>query len=337
MKIIISHKSALEYWRLHRNENIGSVSVNHQICVPDRLPNITDLRDILPKGLSYPVNLLFGSATDRRKSKLVHPHVYKGSTSEFFFVRIAKDVLVCSPEFCFFQMAGYLSLVKLIELGFEFCGTYCLPNSGNDRLDGFGNGSETTNRKNFGHPQLTTSKALKKCISQMEGVRGLQKSSRAQRNIIEGSASPMETILTMLLCLPHKLGGYELPAPELNKKIDMKKPAALRPGQSMMHELSNAYYVCDLFWPDADIAVEYDSESYHTGAGRIARDAKKRFDLAKLGIEVITVTIGQVKDITEFESLAYYIAKKIHKRIQIKNKHFRKAQQELRDSLLKFH
>ena len=31
-----------------------------------------------------------------------------------------------APEFCFLQMAGCLSLVQLIQLGFELCGTYAV-------------------------------------------------------------------------------------------------------------------------------------------------------------------------------------------------------------------
>ena len=79
---------------------------------------------------------------------------------------------------------------------------------------------------------------------------------------------------------------------------------------------------------------EYDSDFYHTGANRIAADSKRRLDLAALGINVITVTGGQIRNVSEFENLARLITKTLGKRLRYKMPEFLKAQRELRGLLL---
>jgi hypothetical protein len=160
----------------------------------------------------------------------------------------------------------------------------------------------------------------------MKGVRGQKQAARALRYIVDGSASPMETVLTMLLTLPPLLGGYRFPLPILNGRIV--------PGKSAKASSSKSYYSCDLFWPDLDLAVEYDSDHFHTGAERIASDSKRRNSLALIGIVVITVTSRQIRSIVEFEKVARQIAGNMDRRLQVKSPQFLKAQRELRGHLL---
>ena len=58
----------------------------------------------------------------------------------------------------------------------------------------------------------------------------------------------------------------------------------------------NAYFCCDLLWPEARVAVEYDSTMFHTGARRIAADSERRNALAYLGVDVVSVTRDQLMD-----------------------------------------
>lgn len=80
----------------------------------------------------------------------------------------------------------------------------------------------------------------------------------------------METLLALLLYLPNNLGGYGLKKPKLNYRVDA--PASLR-------ELADrSYCLCDLCWPEANLAVEYDSRLHHSEPGRQAamRDGAAR-------------------------------------------------------------
>jgi very-short-patch-repair endonuclease len=52
----------------------------------------------------------------------------------------------------------------------------------------------------------------------------------------------------------------------------------------------------DLAYPDARVAIEYDSDSWHTGVRRRHRDAERRNRLRAAGWTVIEVTAAQVHD-----------------------------------------
>jgi len=330
---IICSKTALEYWRLYGRESAVNFAKQRGEGLPAGHEKHAAKWDLMSLGLSQPINLMVGDQNSKRKTKIFQTRVYTGPIPDGSIVRIGDWLSVCSPEFCFFQMAGELPLVKLIELGFELCGSSSLaagsePNSipADEPEYGAGNPDKTL----YGYQQLTNTKALKTFTKYMAGVRGQKKAYRALRYIADGSASPMETILFMLLTLPHKLGGFELPAPELNKRIDLKTTVK----QRAKHVSEKTFYICDLFWPKANLAVEYDSDIYHTGADRIAKDAKKRLDLEARGITPITVTSSQIRNAIEFENLAGALAKKLNKRLRYQGANFSRNNQQLRSLLL---
>ena len=322
MDIIISHKSALEYWRLHGNTKICDTAARlHRKTPPVSISNIADIRKKAPDGLSYPIDILVGSQNAKWKSEVFRPRVYTGPTPDGCFVSIGEGMAVSAPQYLYFQIAGEMPLAKLVQLGLELCGTYTLPLN-----DEYSPGEETTDKVLYNQPQFTNVKALKAFAARMKGVNGYKKISRALRFIADGSASPMETILFILLTLPYKLGGFGLPAPVLNRRIDIENPAK--------RGTRKTQYKCDLFWPKAHVAVEYDSDFYHTGADRIARDSKKRLDLEAHGVTVIPMTSRQIRNPDELEKLARLIARRLRKRLQYKNPQFKKAQRELRSLLL---
>ncbi|MCL1895345.1 MAG: hypothetical protein FWG03_02225 [Clostridiales bacterium] len=119
-------------------------------------------------------------------------------------------LMVSSPEFCFLQMAGQLTLAKLIELGYELCGVYSMPNADDKNVP---------ERGFYNRQPLTSIKKLKAFLDSMPGVKGRKKAMRALRYLRDGSASPMETKLAILLTLPYMLGGYGFSLPEMNKRI----------------------------------------------------------------------------------------------------------------------
>ena len=92
-----------------------------------------------------------------------------------------------APEFCFLQMAGCLSLVQLIQLGFELCGTYAL-----------------VGERPGGSPcRPVDDEGQASCFCRaVIRARGCKKAARAVRYVQDGAASPMETMLAMMLCLP---------------------------------------------------------------------------------------------------------------------------------------
>lgn len=219
-------------------------------------------------------------------------HTWSGSGEADSFVQVSKGLYVSSPEACFLQLARQLSLVELVEVGFEFCGTYGLS-------DEAPRGFET--RK-----PLATKRSLERYLTKSSGQFGVKKALKALGYVVENSASPMETMLVLLLCLPTYLGGYGFEHPQLNYQIEV-----------LDHRLSgrkDRWCVCDLYWPCAKLALEYDSDMFHTDSGRIARDSDRRSDLLGQRIALISVTRQQVFDARMFDRLTNTLAKCLNKR-----------------------
>lgn len=130
----------------------------------------------------------------------------------------------------------------------------------------------------------------------------------------------------MLLCLPPRRGGFGLDKPIMNARIDMNgrlSPLSASP-----------YYECDLYWPQAKLAVEYDSELEHANGRQLSRDARKRVDLAARGITVISLTKQQVLHIPSMEQVAREIAHITGKRLRKETCGLTDARIELRKALI---
>lgn len=112
----------------------------------------------------------------------------------------------------------------------------------------------------------------------------------------------MESLLSMLLCLPPSLGGFGLPRPELNYPIET-------------NEGSIAIRRCDLCWPDQQFALEYDSDTFHSDTSKLHLDSSRRSTLEKAGIHVVSVTKNQVFDRSQLFSLATIVSKRLGKRL----------------------
>lgn len=130
----------------------------------------------------------------------------------------------------------------------------------------------------------------------------------------------------MMLCLPYGLGGYGIEMPLLNCRINV--PRELK---RIAHK---RFYVCDLYWPDAQLAVEYDSDMFHTGTQRISSDSKRRNSLASMDILVITVTRPQIGNWEELKKVARLLAKHTGKRIRCVEAAFSRAHFDLRAQVL---
>ena len=119
MEPVLSHLSALEYWRSVR---VGSRSFR-TVQDPRRFlaapPRKGELADPGPWWLTRPLHVLVG-----RMSSEVVCHVESADLPVGSILDTRNGFCVCSPELCFVQMANVLGLEKLIALGFELCGTY---------------------------------------------------------------------------------------------------------------------------------------------------------------------------------------------------------------------
>lgn len=291
MTLVISHQSALDFWRRAPEPVVTATLAELRQCGAPQLcacdlqgagkPLAVEAQEVLslfPRVFAGSLHVLVGASDARLRRASVTSHVGAARYPLGSFARIAEGIWVASPELCFVQLSQKLSIARAVELGMELCGRY--------RKD-----SRQEKGMTAALP-LTTPELLTRYSEHAEGVRGRKIAQRACRHIAPASRSPMETVTFMLLALPRIYGGRNTSAPRLNERIDI--PPDVR------QITDNRYFEADLLWPQQRLIVEYDSKQEHVGAERIARDAMRKNVLTSMDYTVLTLTTRQLFDYREF-------------------------------------
>ena len=250
--------------------------------------------------LPRPRHLLVPPSVKRRSGDEVVYHALGAALPAGALRSMTPGEFVVSPECCLYEAARTMDFLEAVLLGYELCGRYSFDREGSCAFDA--------------REPLTDLGRIGRFASSMSGAYGMRHLRRVLPHIAEGSFSPAETAVAMLLSLPCRYGGFGLPRPRLNYRVD--------PGARHRAAVGKEYYLCDLFWPEARVAVEYDSDLFHTGAERIARDALRRTDLAHLGVTVLTLTKGQLYDVRAFARFARTLARLLGTRVRIRSDDF---------------
>jgi len=312
MEYFISHQTALEFWKAAQ-ASVALEGKRLRKNPPIKPVDGKELHVSNPWNLTTPMHILISNKNVRRVNESLQYHIASRQFPTGSFIQVDSKLAVSSPELCFVQMASELSLIELIELGYEFCGRYRL---------------EENNKKGRGFRDdlpLTSVNKLDSYLSRVAGLKGSKNARRALRYLADGSASPMESALTMLLTLPYKFGGYGLPMPLLNCPVQVAKDAK---------KTSKAKLYCDLYWPEEQVDVEYDSDAYHANPARISKDAIRRNALTSAGVTVITLSRKQINNTAELHRVAVDLSKLLGKRLVYKMPEFTMRHAKLRSHLL---
>lgn len=316
MTLCLSHRSAISCLR-EAGASSWQLTPLRNKAVPSLVPFSHEVKQ-LGIGrygfLERPLHVLVASESERRLIKDVVCHTAPARTLPRFIFKAPGGVLLEGPGLCLLHEAVRLPLPLLVQMGFELCGGYRI---------------YPDNPRGFAESKpVATPLQLVRFVEAMGNAKGSRQLARALSYVCEGSRSPMETVIVLLLCLPPRLGGYGLPMPRLNYRVDVHRNGC--------KASANRYFVCDAFWPDAWLDVEYDSDLVHTGSTRIAHDAKRRNGLTSLGVTVITVTKQQVFNCDEMDRVAHAIAKALGWRLRMRGSGWVKARADLRRQLLVF-
>lgn len=316
MTICLSHISALQALREARSKGCRPKEAGK------RIPKSTSIREVealvAKAGFLRPlppegkVSILVSSQSSRSKSTKTVTHVCTNNAVATIALAKSHGIFIPNLGFLFVQLAQCAPFLTLMEIGYELCGSYTiLPDEST-----FVQCEPATNHNH-----------LAKEIRALRGMRGREIATRALQFVADNSASPMETKLTMFLCLKRTMGGYGLPFPKLNFPIE--------PTSAARKAAHKQRYVLDLYWPKRKIDVEYDSDSYHASSEGIASDAQRRNALQLMGVTVITVTRGQLYNAASFDRTARTIATSIGARLPKTSQRWISQNQMLRYVLLK--
>ncbi len=302
MKAILSHKSALQYWRLHfpADDELGACYMISGTGSFAR--TMEEVKDCVPETYwpkDGPLDIMTFDSRRRGWSNNVKYHTWSSALPDNAFYNTG-NMLVSSPEFVFLQMAGELTIAQLAALGCELCGTYIVQPR-NERLLAI---PDDAPRRRF---PLTNLAQLRSFLDAAKGARNLAKAIRAFQHVVEASRSPMETVTVLQLCLPPKLGGYGLPHPTMNPVIQLDDEARRIAGRRWCEG--------DACWVESKLDIEYNGV-VHSGAQQMKSDAGRLIALEHMGWYVLTVTSAQVFDIGQFETVASLAASRIGYRIR---------------------
>ena len=271
MEAVMCDISALAYWR-RDSEPLGSFVPPRTMEPAKRgrpqvdVPSAAMVDDLAGWGLVDRGNvcLLVSSKEDRRRMSGVHYIVQGTEVPAGSFVRTRGQVYVVAPELLFIQLARHLSLVELLEVGYELCGTYRM--------------GDTEGEVVYEREPLTSVSKLAAYARRAKGMRGRSVALRATQWILDNSASPAETALAIMFKLPRHLGGYALGDFQLNYEIALDQAAARILGRDTIRP--------DHFWISARHPSEYDSLLFHSSREQQEYDERRRNAYMAMGMSV---------------------------------------------------
>ena len=237
---------AMRAMRAPGNGNAGKPSpiASHTSCAD--IPHSPASRSIFSYRVAKPDSAAWesGASSMRAHSLPVFFRDRKGHIRAF-----ARAMLSCAmPPSCLFHTQ--------LNWVLEFCGAYSL------------SAGETRSARK--RAPITNTAFLKSYVENCTGERGIAEAQRALRYVEDGSESPRETMVALLLDLPARLGGCGDPPPKMNYAIPLPKNARKATGRRSLR--------CDLLWPEEKLAIEYDSDLHHTGSER--KPATQRAELS---------------------------------------------------------
>jgi len=279
------------------------------------------LGDVGPFTPERPLELAVFDRARRTRGKKYRTRELSRALPADAIVRVNPSLYFVCPELIVAQMAPSLSAMQLAKLIMELCGSYSL--------------SPTADRHSKAKYQLEPVTSLEriKRYAKLTKVRGGAKTLReALSYALEGSASPGETVLALMMSLPRESGGYGFAKPALNASLTVPNEHIGRVGGTK--------YSLDAFWQEAYTDLEYESVEFHldplAAASLVAakdgeRDSdpsvemrrreyitkadadRRRFrDLQFLGIHVIPVTAFDLSGVRRLDQVAHALAKNIN-------------------------
>ena len=313
--LFVSHSSALSFWRSNPSRYVLEGGKRDIRSLRSCARSKEEFRSFNVPESEFgpaPIDILVPSSNPPRCPAGFRMHKQHHQLPHHALYPLWNGVFVSSPELCFVQMCQSLSFIEALELGMELCGTYALRPSG----------VEDAAKRDY---PLIDADALRKHLQSWQGLKGLVLARKVSEYLIGGSASPMETKLCLLLCLPLQYGGYNLGSPELNPEFKLT-PAEMR-------ILRQTTVKPDMLWRQKDLIVEYDGRQ-HEEEWQSNHDAKRITVLEGRGYTVRVIKRHQMYDPLAFDSFATSARAFLGVRCRPMTSKHQAAREELRAVLL---
>ena len=292
MGLCIGYESALRYWLTKRGDEappepadngvFAYAEARTQLVRSEQLP-------VEPEP-GRPLHLVVPERRLGHKMADVQAHVWGGALPEGSLCRLSGDNVIASPALTFVQIAARAPLLEAAEAGCYLCSTFSIKDSGRGYVGERG--------------QLVSLEDLRRYVRLLPPyTHGIRKIKAALDHVVESLASPMEVFLGMAYGMTPQLGGQEALVLHANQNIEIDHHI-----QSL---LGSRYLKGDLYLPEFNADLEYDSYEYHTGRYRLDHTQARRNALEAMGVKTITATYGQLSTFNKFESFTWMLRERL--------------------------
>ena len=290
VNVVISHTTAARYW-LEATEPPSILTAGFEHVPWGKASEISWPQLPIAYDMTRALDILVPDPAYSNIAKGIRTHVWKGALPAGSLAALGEGVYITSPALTFIQMAATMDFYETVMFGLHLCASHTV-------IDG-----RILSRK-----PLATIQEITLVATLVAGRDGAKKGREALKFLAEGSASPRESELYMLLCMGRMRGSYNIERGTMNHVIPLTSQAASFTGKSSLR--------CDLYWPDHKVGLEYDSDAYHLAPGKIEQDAIRRNALQHMGIKVVTAGRMQLNSPRLFDAVAREVAHALGKRIR---------------------
>lgn len=243
------------------------------------------LGDLVNK-LPQPIELLVGSAKQRRFVRGIACHIWNGALPKSNVLALDEGIYIASPELTLLQQASQLHQASLCMMLGRYLGTWT-PAEG--RLNG----------QNERAP-LTSFDALNKFLTSMGRVRGKDNLKLAMAYTCDRAASAPETSLQLALSLPPELYGLNITQPTMNYEVNLSSESQrLYPKDSIR---------IDLCWYNNQFGLEYQGKEH---GNQLGDDYARWFAARKEGYELWFVAKEQLENASQLMRIGREVALRI--------------------------
>lgn len=252
-----------------------------------------------------PYHVLVGNMNRHHVTDEVICHVCSQSLHRRSLVRIDSSYLVTGPELTFCNLAARRDIddAELLQIGHELCGTYVLDKS----WDGLTNTDACA----------TTASKIRNVLEASPGMRGIKRARDFSGFLNDGSNSPMETVLAILLTAPPRLGGLGLKGAKMNHRI---------------LTADGSKYV-DIAFPERKVGLEYKGKKAHA-IERTERDDRRQNRIIGSGMTILNVWYEDLASPHLFERLIADFTRTAGIRLRIRHRSFPQKHDLLRAQLM---
>ena len=292
--LVVGLYDAVEYWRLVRraaaDQSWSGVYGARELTLSQKIE-----RAKIICGTSGKLQVVAPSADARPQSSEVEAHVWTGIAGREASETIDKNVRVSGIKQAIVQLGLVADVVEIMTVALEFCGSYVLAP---EEPRGF-----VTNVE----PLVSAQELLDYAeFEKARGVKGAVRAAKALAYVADGSNSPYETKVAIVLALPRQSGGYGLGGFELNAHLELTDAASTIFGFPSIRP--------DISWPGSDHVLEVLGRHDHGGDAGFRSDPKRADAFLAMGKIVHWATTEQLKSAEKTEAIFEDLASKLGKR-----------------------